>query len=212
MVANITTYQRGDAPPVLGRSGKRVERGMKTSGLLGEQFNDGEDLGRNNFVQRAWLTSPDPALDYRKHGAPQATVPEGMSLPIGGETSSFDPAEFHGRSAMITGNLVMQKKGPSVYVDENYFQIRKYPAPYPDTMLGYSNEDGRIETPYEPKDKNKKHFYRSSNLLGSAGTRTLNSAGIPPPTAPDMDHTNGYIQFPESDYTSSRVRFPEDEN
>lgn len=89
---------------------------MKTSGLLGEQFNDGEDLGRNNFVQRAWLPSPDPALEYRKSGAPQATVPEGMSLPIGGETSSFDPSEFHGRTAVVTGNLVLQKKGPSVFV------------------------------------------------------------------------------------------------
>lgn len=185
---------------------------MRTSGLLGEQFNDTAELGRNNFVQRAWLTAPDPALEYRKHGVPNADFPEGMSLPIGENFIPYKPDSFHGRSAGITGNLVIKKKGPSVFVDEQYFRIRKYPAPYPDTMMGYSDENGRIETPYEPKDKTKKHFYRSSNTLGTAGTRTLNSAGIPPPSAPEMDHTNGYIQFPEMNNTGmSNVSFT-DEN
>lgn len=202
--------QRVDAPPALGRSGARVERGMKTSGLLGEQFYDGQDLGRNNFVQRAWLPTPDPSLEFRRSGVPHADYPEGMSLPIGGETSNFNPDDFHGRTAGVTGDLVLKKKGPSVFVDEAYFKIRKYPAPYPDTMLGYSDENGRIETPYEPRDKSKKHFYRSSNTLGTAGTRTLSSAGIPPASAPDMDHTMGYIKFSQMDNTGGTVQFSHD--
>lgn len=190
-----------DAPPVMGRSGQRQDKGKNTSGLLGEQFNDGDNIGRNNFVQRAWLTTPDPALLYRKYGTPKAEVPEGMSLSLRGEVDEFDPNARHGRTAGITGNVALTRRGPSVYMDEDYFRIRKYPPPYPDTMMGYSDESGRIETPYEPKDRTKKHFYKSNNLMGTAGARSMSSttasAGIPPPSAPDMDHTNGYIQFPE---------------
>jgi hypothetical protein len=209
---------RRDAPPALGRSGPRTERGVKTSGLLGEQFNDGDDLGRNNFVQRAWLTAPDPALDYRKFGVPQSAAPEGMSLVIG-EAGGFDPTAFHGRTAEITGNLIMNKKGPSVFEDEKYFKIKQYPAPYPDTMMGYSDDNGRIETPYEPRDKKKKHFYKSSgpgqtSQLGRAGSRLLDSGGIPPPSAPDdytyTDNTNGYIQYPEMEQTNSYVQFADE--
>ena len=120
----------------MGRSGPRVERGVKTSGLLGERFNDGEELSRNNFVQRAWLYAPDPALDYKKYGLPPMPEPENQSLSLGPERI-YDPTSFHGRTAEITGNIALVPRGPSVYMDEDYFRIRKYPEPYPDTMSGY---------------------------------------------------------------------------
>ncbi len=71
----------------MGRSGQRVERGVKASGLSGEQFNDGTDPRRNNFVQRSWLYHDDPSLKLRRDGVPQATDVNYLSLNVGGSNA-----------------------------------------------------------------------------------------------------------------------------
>jgi hypothetical protein len=151
----LVQLRSANAPIALGRSGPRIERGMKTSGLLGERFNDSAELSRNNFVQRAWLYTPDPALEYKKNGLPPA-APEinDRSLHLGPERT-YDPEAFHGRTGEITGNYQLVKRGPSVYMDEQFFRIRKYPPPYPDTMKGY--------------DALKFPFYRAKQFRESFG-------------------------------------------
>ena len=54
-----------DAPVAVGRSGVRIERGVNTSGLLGERLTLSPDPQRNTLVQKKWLYSDDPALTYK---------------------------------------------------------------------------------------------------------------------------------------------------
>jgi hypothetical protein len=49
----------------VGRSGVRIEKGVSTSGLLGERLMLSDDPQRNSLVQRVWLYNDDPALKYR---------------------------------------------------------------------------------------------------------------------------------------------------
>ena len=54
-----------DYPVAVGRSGLRTEKGVSTSGLLGERLMLSKDPKYNSFAQRSWLYSEDPALNYR---------------------------------------------------------------------------------------------------------------------------------------------------
>lgn len=54
-----------DAPIAVGRSGLRIEKGVSTSGLLGERLMLSKDPQLNSVVQRKWLYNDDPALNYR---------------------------------------------------------------------------------------------------------------------------------------------------
>ena len=54
-----------DAPIALGRGGARNERGISTSGAIGEVFKEGHDPQHNTAVQRSWVYQPDPMLKVR---------------------------------------------------------------------------------------------------------------------------------------------------
>jgi hypothetical protein len=43
----------------------RIEKGVNTSGLLGERLMVSDDPQRNSLVQRKWLYYDDPALNYK---------------------------------------------------------------------------------------------------------------------------------------------------
>lgn len=59
-----------NAPPAVGRSGKREERGLGGSGLSGEAFRTASNPACNSFAQRSWLYADDPSLTYRRDGVP----------------------------------------------------------------------------------------------------------------------------------------------
>ena len=59
------TLKGPSCPPAVGRSGTRLEKGMKASGLIGERLRQGEEGSDNSQVQRAWLVGGDAALDMR---------------------------------------------------------------------------------------------------------------------------------------------------
>ena len=65
-----------DAPVAVGRSGLRIEKGVSTSGLLGERLMISDDPQKNSLVQRKWLPHDDPALNYRLNGVPKYEIPE----------------------------------------------------------------------------------------------------------------------------------------
>ena len=65
-ITNLTSSLTGpEAPPAIGRSGKRQERGKASSGLIGENLRMGEDVRDRSDVQRAWLPGGDAALEMR---------------------------------------------------------------------------------------------------------------------------------------------------
>ena len=49
-----------------GRSGARPERGIATSGMIGEVFKSGADPQHNTACQRVWLPSSSLVLDPAK--------------------------------------------------------------------------------------------------------------------------------------------------
>ena len=87
-----------DAPIAVGRSGHRVEKGVSTSGLLGEKLMIGSDPQRNSKAQRSWLYCDDPALGYKLNGVPVAYMPNDVSLAIG-EGTKTKPEPPFGRKA-----------------------------------------------------------------------------------------------------------------
>jgi hypothetical protein len=102
---NSKLLTQSDAPIAVGRSGIRPEKGIKASGLLGERYTDAPEPTNNSFMQRSWLPYDDPALVYKRDGAPVAFMPNDVSPPIGEGPSETD--RFHGnfrRSAKITGS------------------------------------------------------------------------------------------------------------
>lgn len=73
----------GDIPVALGRSGKRVEKGLLASGLLGENLNNSLEPSKNTFVQRVWLYDDDKALYHKINGIPKASPATETSLQVG---------------------------------------------------------------------------------------------------------------------------------
>jgi len=103
----VTTQLREPGAPIaVGRSGDRVEKGVSTSGLIGERLMDSEDPKLNSFCQRAWLYTDDPALQIKKNGRPTSSSNTQLSLNIGIDRNA--PGETftgwnHGRKGVITG-------------------------------------------------------------------------------------------------------------
>jgi hypothetical protein len=104
-----------------------MERGPGTSGLSGERLNLAKDPSRNSFAQRSWLYSDDPALYYKTHGIPPASIPNDVSLPIGdsapGTASTNQTHSSYGRRAVLTGDVLTRTRSGStnigVFLDEN---------------------------------------------------------------------------------------------
>ena len=94
-----------DAPIAIGRSGTREEKGLATSGLIGERFMDSEDPKFNSTCQRAWLYTDDPALLIKKNGRPTSSSNTQVSLQIGSDkpfTETFNGWNNQ-RKSEITG-------------------------------------------------------------------------------------------------------------
>lgn len=104
---NSKLLRTADCPIAVGRSGIRKEKGVSTSGLLGERLSLDPDPKRNSLAQRAWLYNPDPALNYKINGVPVAEMPNDMSLAVGNE---FSGEKFLGwnyqRKAVLTGDIL----------------------------------------------------------------------------------------------------------
>jgi hypothetical protein len=131
---------------------------MQTSGLLGERYYAGDNLAKNNFVQRSWLYTPDPSLTYKKYGVPAADKSQftgSLQLESNGDDArEYDADARFARTSEITNTHALTKRGPSVFQDEDNFSIRKYPEPYPDTMLRY--------------DAMKYDFYRTKAFMAES--------------------------------------------
>eukprot|EP01036_Dinobryon_divergens_P024812 gene24812-33293_t len=112
-----------DAPIAVGRSGMRLEKGVATSGLIGERLMVSDDPKMNSFCQRSWLPTDDPALQIKKNGRPVSASNTQVTLLIGSNNSE---AEFtgwnHGRKSVITGDvmtLARTAKPGSLFYDES---------------------------------------------------------------------------------------------
>ncbi len=117
------TFERlvreGDAPVAVGRSGARQEQGINASGLLGERLLVSDEPSRNSFVQRSWLPHDDPSLQYKVNGAPEAFMPNDVSLTLGG-TNVTKQGWVHQREAIFTGTALSKvgARRAGVYTDE----------------------------------------------------------------------------------------------
>lgn len=112
-----------DAPLAIGRSGNRVERGVSTSGLLGERLMKGDDPKRSTHVQRSWLYHDDPALHYKIHGKPSAepVLDRSLILPSERGVGGMPAIGADNRRRMIlTGDLSTNsgKMRAGVFLDE----------------------------------------------------------------------------------------------
>ncbi len=75
-----------------------MEKGVSTSGLLGERLMVSEEPQRSSVVQRQWVPRGDPALSYRLNGVPTYQIPEeDLAFSIGQELkgSSFKGWTHH---------------------------------------------------------------------------------------------------------------------
>lgn len=93
-----------DAPVALGRGGARNERGISTSGAIGEVFKEGHDPQHNTAVQRSWVYQPDPMLKVKFEGMPDAPQHDSTSLALNHNTA-FNPNASHAKSRSITGHF-----------------------------------------------------------------------------------------------------------
>lgn len=114
----------GDIPVALGRSGQRVERGLLTSGLLGETLNDSLEPSKNTFVQRVWLYDDDKALYHKINGIPKASPATETSLQVG-EVDLLSPEDklnllekSHGRKDCDLRFNPVAKTGYKIFYDD----------------------------------------------------------------------------------------------
>lgn len=76
LTAYGAAFGRPDGPPqppdmpAIGRSGLRQERGMRTSGMIGEVFKSDPDPQRSTAAQRVWLPTSTLIIDPA-HRAPE---------------------------------------------------------------------------------------------------------------------------------------------
>jgi hypothetical protein len=118
----------GNIEPAIGRSGARLEQGVKASGLLGEVYNNGDDPRRNNFVQRSWMYNDDRSLAYKRDGAPEASAVTHLSIPIGlqesGKNKTFDEkmielnVDHRSKSTGLQFNS-LNKSGYKIFQDDD---------------------------------------------------------------------------------------------
>jgi len=109
----------------VGRSGVRQERGVSTSGLLGERLMTSEEPKKNTLAQKSWLYHDDPAVQYKLHGGPESRPVRDLSLRLPGEDYSMSgpnyPITGHGRRAILTGDLYTKtgQLRAGVFMDDN---------------------------------------------------------------------------------------------
>jgi hypothetical protein len=113
------------APIAIGRSGAAPEKGLGTSGLLGENLNLQENASTNSLVQRAWLPHDDPALMYRILGVPEAPEVLDRSLNVGHGMGDVQPGWVHGRKNTFTGNRLAKCQG--TFTDDPYVESEQGP-------------------------------------------------------------------------------------
>ncbi len=107
-----------DAPIAVGRSGKRVEKGVDAAGLIGERLCMEAEPSRNSFIQRSWLPYDDPALEYKLNGLPEATMPNDVSLDIGKEGTDKPEVHWnHGRKLPGPMSKKYLNSGPTIYYE-----------------------------------------------------------------------------------------------
>jgi hypothetical protein len=101
------TMRSKDAPWVYGRGGARVEKGMKTSGAIGEVFKECDNPQMNTACQRSWLYSEDPMLEAKRVNIEQPPIEMTCSIrgPGERELTKYDPEGEYKRSSSITKHL-----------------------------------------------------------------------------------------------------------
>ena len=105
MICNVQ-LRSSDAPIAVGRSGVRLEKGVATSGLIGERLMVSDDPKMNSFCQRSWLPIDDPALQIKKNGRPISASNTQVTLLIGTNNSATEFTGWnHGRKSVITGSF-----------------------------------------------------------------------------------------------------------
>jgi len=98
-----------DAPPAVGRSGRREERGLGGSGLSGEAYRAAANPAANSFAQRSWLYADDPSLTYRREGLPPAPDEAfGNSIVLG---STAARSTFGIKSVLSADGVLKHKYG-----------------------------------------------------------------------------------------------------
>jgi hypothetical protein len=125
-------------PIALGRSGRRIEKGLAASGLLGENLNLSEEPSKNTFVQRVWLYDDDKALYQKLQGRPTAALAPETSLQVGEMNNLTEPSEeerlaklgqFHGRAGCDLRFNPVAKSGYKIFYDDQNGpeeQLRKH--------------------------------------------------------------------------------------
>lgn len=104
--------ENGEIVAAVGRSGARVEKGLRGSGLTGEKLNASNEPSKNSFVQRMWMYGDDSALYYRQDGVPEAAPVEDLSLPIG---KGKDPAKSKLSKMRSSTDLMFNPIGKTGY-------------------------------------------------------------------------------------------------
>jgi len=103
------TLHSPDAPPAVGRSGRREERGLGGSGLSGEAYRAAANPAANSFAQRSWLYADDPSLTYRREGLPPAPDEAfGNSIVLG---STAARSTFGIKSVLSADGVLKHKYG-----------------------------------------------------------------------------------------------------
>jgi hypothetical protein len=100
-----------------------MEKGVSTSGLLGERLMTDSDPRRNTAAQKTWLYNDDPALSYKINGVPRSAVVKDRSLSLPSEVAADCPESVnhnYRRHALITGDLSTRsgRARAGVFLDE----------------------------------------------------------------------------------------------
>jgi hypothetical protein len=118
MIEAASAPAGGEQPWVVGRAGARAERGMSTSGVLGEVLKVGSDPQNNTSVQRSWMYQEDPMLKYRRGNGGAAAYAEAAA---GREPKArYNPHGAYKREKCITQHfdtVGLPKKGRNLYMD-----------------------------------------------------------------------------------------------
>ena len=123
---NISTQKKllkePTAPFAEGRGGARIEKGIATSGVIGEVFKQGLDPQRNTACQRSWMYQEDPMLHYKLNGLPPNKPHENTSITMVAQRSErYNPFEKNQRHASITkqsATVGVPNPGRNIYLDE----------------------------------------------------------------------------------------------
>lgn len=96
-----------NSPWVYGRGGARKEKGMNTSGAIGEIYNTSENCQINTSMQRSWLYNQDPMIEAKNKNIQQPNIEMNCSVKGLGDKDgdSFNPDNNFKRTSSITKYL-----------------------------------------------------------------------------------------------------------